>query len=68
MNVDRLVMRFAGSMVIVSLALAYYFSPWWLLLALFVGLNLLQSSFTGLCPLALLLRKLGLQPGCAFPK
>lgn len=68
MNVDRLVMRFAGSMVIVSLALAYYFSPWWLLLALFVGLNLLQSSFTGLCPLALLLRKLGLQPGCAFPR
>ena len=58
----------ATLLVIVSLALAYYFSPWWLLLALFVGLNLLQSSFTGLCPLALLLRKLGLQPGCAFPK
>lgn len=68
MNVDRLVMRFAGSMVIASLALAYFLSPWWLLLALFVGLNLLQSSFTGFCPLALILRKLGLQPGCAFPR
>lgn len=68
MNIDRMVMRFAGAMVIVSLALAYAFSPWWLLLALFVGLNLFQSSFTGFCPLARILRRLGLQPGCAFPR
>lgn len=67
MNVDRMVMRFAGGMVIVSLALAYFFSWWWLLLALFVGLNLFQASFTGFCPLARILRKLGMQPGCAFP-
>lgn len=67
MNIDRLVMRFAGSMVIISVALAYFFSPWWLLLALFVGLNLLQASFTGFCPLARILRKLGAKPGCAFP-
>lgn len=68
MNIDRMVMRFAGSMVIISLGLAYYFSPWWLLLALFVGVNLLQASFTGFCPLARILKKLGLQPGSAFPK
>lgn len=67
MNIDRMVLRFAGSMVILSVALAYFFSPWWLLLALFVGTNLLQSSFTGFCPLARILRKLGLKPGCAFP-
>lgn len=68
MNIDRMVMRFAGSMVIISLGLAHYFSPLWLLLALFVGVNLLQASFTGFCPLARILRKLGLQPGSAFPK
>ncbi len=67
MNVDRLVMRLAGSMVIVSVLLAYCVSPWWLLLALFVGLNLLQASFTGFCPLAKILRKAGVAPGSAFP-
>jgi hypothetical protein len=67
MNVDRLVMRFAGSMIIVSVLLAYYVSPWWLLLTLFVGANLLQASFTGFCPLAKILRKLGVAPGSAFP-
>ena len=56
----------AGSMVLVSLALAYYVSPYWLLLAAFVGLNLLQSAFTGFCPLALVLKKLGIRPGAAF--
>lgn len=67
MNIDRMVMRVAGGMVILSLALAHYFSPLWLLLALFVGLNLVQASFTGFCPLARILKRLGLQPGCAFP-
>ncbi|WHZ18056.1 MAG: putative membrane protein [Rhodanobacteraceae bacterium] len=68
MNIDRLVMRFAGGMVVLSVVLAYYFTPWWLLLALFVGLNLFQASFTGFCPLARILGKLGVQPGSAFPK
>jgi hypothetical protein len=68
MNIDRMVMRFAGSMVIVSLALAYFHSSWWLLLALFVGLNLFQASFAGFCPLARILKKLGLRPGSAFPQ
>ncbi|MDE2156336.1 MAG: DUF2892 domain-containing protein [Xanthomonadaceae bacterium] len=67
MNIERTVLAFAGSMVLLSLALGHFVSPWWLLLALFVGANLLQSAFTGFCPLAMLLRKLGLKSGCAFP-
>ena len=66
MNIDRAVLAFAGMMVLASVALVYFVSPWWLLLTAFVGLNLLQSSFTGFCPAAMLLRKFGLAPGCAF--
>ncbi len=68
MNIDRMVMRFAGSVIVLSVALAHFHSPWWLLLTLFVGANLLQASFTGFCPLARMLRALGMQPGCAFPQ
>ena len=53
-------------MVLASLVLSELFSPYWLLLAAFVGLNLLQSSFTGFCPLAIILKKLGAHPGQAF--
>jgi len=67
MNIERTVLAFAGTMILLSLALGHFVSPWWLLLALFVGANLLQSAFTGFCPLAMLLRKLGLKSGCAFP-
>ncbi len=67
MNIDRLVMRFAGSVILLSVALAHFFSPWWLLLAVLVGANLLQAWFTGFCPLARVLRRLGARPGCAFP-
>lgn len=66
MNIDRAVMAFAGSVVIISLVLAHFLSPWWLLLTLFVGLNLLQASFTGFCPLALVLRRFGVKSGNAF--
>lgn len=66
MNIDRAVMAFAGAVVIVSLGLAHYISPWWLLLTLFVGINLLQASFTGFCPLATILRRLGVKSGNAF--
>lgn len=67
MNIDRFVLGFAGSMVLLSVALAHFVSPWWLLLTLFVGANLLQSAFTGFCPLALVLARFGLRAGCAFP-
>lgn len=66
MTVERMVMRFAGAMVIVAVVLTYFLSPWWLLLALFVGANLFQASFTGFCPLAKILQRFGLRPGCAF--
>lgn len=66
MNIDKLVLRFAGTMVLLSLALAVWVSPYWLWLTAFVGANLLQSSFTGFCPLAKVLAKLKVQPGAAF--
>jgi hypothetical protein len=66
MSIDRIVLAFAGSMILLSLALAYSFSVYWLLLAAFVGLNMLQSAFTGFCPLASILKKLGVKPGAAF--
>lgn len=66
MNIDRAVFAFAGVMILLSLALAHYVSPLWLWFTAFVGLNLLQSGMTGFCPAALVFRKLGLAPGCAF--
>ena len=66
MSVDRVVMAFAGAMVLLSVALAHFFSPWWMLLAAFVGLNLLQAAFTGFCPLAMILKRFGVKPGAAF--
>ena len=66
MNVDRAVLSFAGVMVLASIALTFWVSPWFLLLTGFVGLNMLQAAFTGFCPAAMLFRKLGMAPGCAF--
>lgn len=66
MTIDRAVLAFAGSMVLASLALGLWVHPGWFWLTAFVGANLLQSSFTGFCPLAIILRKLGLKQGPAF--
>ncbi len=66
MTIDRAVMAFAGTMILVSLALGLLVSPYWYLLTAFVGANLIQSAFTGFCPAAIAFRKLGLRPGCAF--
>lgn len=66
MNIDRFVLAFAGTVVLASVALAVLVDQRWLFLTGFVGLNLLQSAFTGFCPLALILRALGLQAGPAF--
>ena len=66
MNIDKLVMRFAGSVVLLSLALGVWLSPYWLWVTAFVGANLLQASFTGFCPLAKILAKLKVKPGAAF--
>lgn len=66
MVIDRIVLAFAGIMVLTSLLLAHWISPYWLILAGFVGLHLFQAAFTGFCPLATLLKKLGYRPGAAF--
>lgn len=66
MNLDRVMFTFAGSMVLLSAALTYFVSPSWLLLTAFVGLNMLQASFTGFCPAAKVFSLLGVKSGCAF--
>ena len=62
MSLSNAVTAFAGIMVLVSLALTYWVSPNWVWLTVFVGVNLLQSSFTGFCPAATILAKLGFKP------
>ena len=59
MKSEQLIRVLAGSLTLLSVLLVYCVSPWWLLLTCFVGLNLIQSAFTGFCPPTLLLRKLG---------
>jgi Inner membrane protein YgaP-like, transmembrane domain len=66
MNVDRAVLAFAGCMVLLSAALAWLVSPYWLLFTAFVGANMLQAAFTGFCPAAMIFRLLGLKAGAAF--
>ena len=62
MTIERAVRLVAGVMVLLSLALAYWVSPYWLWFTAFVGVNLLQSAFTNWCPAISLFRKMGL-PG-----
>ncbi len=66
MSLDRLVLGFAGTMILISLLLSLVHSPYWLWFTAFVGANLLQSSITGFCPLAIILKKIGVKPGHAF--
>ena len=66
MSIDRFVLAFAGAMVLASLLLGHFVNPNWYWLTAFVGANLLQSAFTGFCPLALILRKAGVRSGAAF--
>jgi len=65
-NVDEWVFRLAGIFILISLLLSHLHSSYWLWFTAFVGVNMFQASFTGLCPLAMLLRKLGIKPGGAF--
>jgi hypothetical protein len=66
MNLDRAVLAFAGAMVLLAVLLTWLVSPWWLLLAAFAGLNMLQASVTGFCPAAIVFKKLGCPAGEAF--
>ena len=66
MTLDAAVLRFAGFVVLLSIALAHYVHPWWIGLAVFAGLNMIQASFTGVCPAAMVFKKMGVRPGNAF--
>lgn len=66
MTLDRAVLAFAGCVVLVSVALAHFVHPGWLWLTVFAGANMLQASFTGFCPAAMVFKALGAKPGCAF--
>lgn len=59
MKTDSFIRILAGLMILISVALTHFLSPWWLLFTTFIGLNLIQSAFTGFCPPTLLLEKLG---------
>lgn len=67
MNTERIVRIAAGSFILISLALSQLHSPWWLLLTAFVGLNLMQSGITQLCPLEIILNRLGIS-SCPLSK
>ena len=66
MNIDRLVFAVAGSFILLSVILSQVHSVYWLFFTAFVGANLLQSSITGFCPMAVILKKAGVRAGHAF--
>jgi hypothetical protein len=66
MSVDRLVLAFAGAVILISVFLTQYHSVNWMWLTVFVGANLFQSAFTRFCPLATILKAMGAKPGQAF--
>lgn len=66
MNVEQGVRLLAGSMTLLSVALTYWVHPYFVWLTIFVGLNLVQSAFTGICPAQWVLQKLGLHSCCKF--
>ncbi len=66
MTLDRAVLAFAGFVVLLGIALSLAVHPWWIGLTAFAGLNMIQASFTGFCPAAMIFKKLGVAPGLAF--
>lgn len=66
MSIDRLVFLIAGVFVLLSLGLSQVHHENWLWFTAFVGANMAQAAFTGFCPLAKILKALGVQPGKAF--
>lgn len=66
MTLNSAVFRFAGVVVLASVALAHWVHPAWLWLTAFAGLNMFQASFTGWCPAATVFKKLGVRSGASF--
>lgn len=63
MKMENAIRILAGTMVLISVSLAHWVNQWWLLLAVFVGFNLIQSALTGFCPAEKILAKLGVGKG-----
>jgi len=59
MKSDQFIRILAGTFILISVALAHFVSPWWLLFTAFIGINLIQSALTGFCPPTFVLNKLG---------
>ena len=64
MTIDRIVRVVAGTFILISVALAIWVSPWWLIGTTLIGVNLVQSAFTGWCPAEILLKKFGVPGSC----
>lgn len=66
MTLDRAVLAFAGLMTLLSVILTVFVSSYFIWFTVFIGLNMIQSSFTGFCPAAFIFKRLGIKAGCAF--
>ncbi|MBW0158915.1 DUF2892 domain-containing protein [Sedimentimonas flavescens] len=66
MSLDRIMFAFAGTMVLLSVLLTQFVSPYFMWFTVFIGANMFQSAFTGFCPAAMIFGKLGFKTGCAF--
>ena len=66
MTLDRSVLLFAGCMTLLSVVLTAFVSTYYIWFTVFIGANLIQSSFTGFCPAASVFRVFGIKKGCAF--
>lgn len=66
MTLDRAVLAFAGFMTLLSVLLTVFVSPYFIWFTVFIGLNMIQSSFTGFCPAAFIFKRFGIKAGCAF--
>jgi hypothetical protein len=66
MTIEKALRIMAGIMILLSVALTHFVSPWWILFTIFIGVNLLQSGFTNWCPAISLFRAMGLR-SCVAP-
>ncbi len=66
MSLERVIFAFAGVMVLLSVALTYFVSSWWLVFTVIIGVNLLVTSLTGFCPAAMFFSRFGFKPGSVF--
>ncbi len=66
MNIDRLIFIIANAFILITLLLSAFHSHYWLWLTAFISANMFQAAFTGFCPLAKILKKIGIKSGNAF--